>query len=175
MFALLAVLFLVVPIVELYVIVQVAQGVGIVPTLALLVLVSVVGASLLRSQGLGVLRRVNEALSAGRMPGRELVDGVLVVVGGALMLTPGFVTDAVGLALLLPPTRALVRLVLVRRWRHRIAVVSSVGGFGDGMGWPGPGTARRVDVEVVDVEVVDDDRGDDGGSAPWGGALPPGP
>lgn len=174
MFALLAVLFLVVPIVELYVIVQVAQGFGILPTLALLVLVSVVGASLLRSQGLGVLRRVNEALAAGRMPGRELVDGVLVVIGGALMLTPGFVTDAVGLALLLPPTRALVRLALVRRWRHRITVVSSMGGVGDGMGWPGPGTARRVDVEVVDVEVVEDGPGDEGGPVGWDGALPPG-
>ncbi len=107
--------FVVTPIVELAVIVQVAGSAGVLNTIGLLVLVSVVGAWLVRREGLGILRRAQREAAAGRIPGREIIDGLLVLGAGALMLTPGFVTDAVGLALLFPPTRALVRAVATRR------------------------------------------------------------
>jgi UPF0716 protein FxsA len=135
MFPLLLLLFLVVPIVELYVIVQVAQGVGVIETIGLLVLVSVLGAWLVKAQGLSVLARIRQQLAQGSVPTNELVDGGLILFAGALMLTPGFVTDALGVALLLPPSRAVVRSVLIRRFRGRVKVVSpgngpSVFGFG---------------------------------------------
>jgi UPF0716 protein FxsA len=109
--------FLVVPLVELYVIVQVAGGIGVLETIALLILVSIVGAWLVKWQGLATFARFQRQLMAGRLPTAEIVDGVLILTAGALMLTPGFVTDATGLVLLVPPTRAVVRAALLRRFR----------------------------------------------------------
>src|SRR5687768_7490511 len=110
---LLVVLFIVVPIAELAILIQVGQLIGVWWTIALLVVDAVLGSLLARSQGRLVWRRFNEALNAGRMPAREVMDGALVLFGGALLLTPGFLSDILGLFLLLPPTRALVRAVLV--------------------------------------------------------------
>ena len=87
----------------------------------LLFLVSVVGAWLVRREGLGILRKAQEEMAQGRVPGRQLVDGLLVLFGGALMLTPGFATDALGLSLLFPPTRALLRAVASRWFGRRMA------------------------------------------------------
>src|ERR687892_821301 len=112
-------LFIVVPIVELYVILKVGDAIGAVWTILLLAADSVLGSVLLRSQGRTVWRRFNEALSAGRMPHREVMDGVFVIFGGAFLITPGFLTDIVGLTLLIPPTRAVVRRQVVRRLDRR--------------------------------------------------------
>jgi UPF0716 protein FxsA len=109
-----------VPIVELYVIVQVGQEIGVLPTLALLLVVSVAGAWLLRQQGTATWRRLQANLQRGEMPTREVTDGALILFGGALLLTPGFVTDAVGLVLLVPATRAVVKGV-ARRFLGRMA------------------------------------------------------
>jgi UPF0716 protein FxsA len=155
MFPLLLLLFLVVPIVELYVIVQVAQGVGVVETLGLLILVSVVGAWLVKAQGLSVLRRIQVQLGRGSMPTKELVDGGLILFAGALMLTPGFVTDALGVALLLPPSRVVVRTILMRRFKGKIQVLGASGmspGFGFGSGY--------VDVDSTESDNVDLTRDD---------------
>jgi UPF0716 protein FxsA len=103
------------PILEIYVILQVGEAIGVVPTIALLILDSVLGAWLMRSQGRIVWRRFTAALAEGRPPAREVLDGALVIVGGALQLAPGFVTDAFGFFLVVPPTRAIVRRMLVRR------------------------------------------------------------
>ncbi len=124
---LLVVLFIVVPIVELYVIIQIGQAIGILPTIALLILDSVLGAMLMRSQGRAAWMRFNRALAEGRVPGREVIDGALVIFGGALLLTPGFLSDFLGLILLLPPTRALVRRVLVARFAGRLAASATTG------------------------------------------------
>lgn len=112
----LVLLFLVVPIVELAVIIQVGQAVGVWNTIGLLVLMSVLGGWLMKREGLGVLRRVQRTIDAGRVPTTELVDGLLIVIGGALMLTPGFLSDILGMSLLLPPVRAVVRRTLARRF-----------------------------------------------------------
>ena len=115
-------LFIVVPLAELYVILKVGDAIGAVWTILLLAADSVIGSLLLRAQGRAVWGRFNEALATGRMPHREVMDGVLVIFGGAFLITPGFLTDVVGLLLLIPPTRALVRRVLVRRLGRRVAV-----------------------------------------------------
>jgi UPF0716 protein FxsA len=118
--ALLVLLFLAVPVVELAVIIKVGEALGVWDTLALLLLISLVGAWLVRRQGLAVMRSAQEELAQGRMPGVALADGVLVLAAGGLLLVPGFVTDAIGLLLLLPPMRAGVRRWLRRRWTRRL-------------------------------------------------------
>ena len=109
-------LFIVLPLAELYVILEVVgDSIGWAWTLALLVADSVLGSLLLRSQGRAVWRRFNDVIASGRVPHREVIDGVLVVFGGAFLITPGFITDLFGLMLLLPPTRALIRRQVARR------------------------------------------------------------
>jgi UPF0716 protein FxsA len=148
----LVILFLVVPIVELYIIVQIASSVGIFETIGLLILVSVVGAWLVRSQGLTVLGRVQGQLAMGNVPGKEMVDGLLILFAGALMLTPGFMTDAFGMLLLIPPTRAVVRTILVRRYRNSVVLGGSSAAFGGRHG-----SGRFGGSYFTDVDEVDDD------------------
>ena len=122
---LLIVLFIVVPIAELAVIIQVGQLIGVWWTIALLVADSVVGSMLMRSQGRAAWRRFNAAIADGRAPTREVLDGVLVIFGGALLLTPGFITDVFGLLFLFPPTRVLVRRLIVRRAALRVMAAAT--------------------------------------------------
>ncbi|MEQ1786024.1 MAG: FxsA family protein [Acidimicrobiales bacterium] len=117
MFVVLALLFLVVPIAELYVIVQVAGGIGIPETILLLIAISFLGAWLARVAGLGVLNRIQRTVRAGKVPSAELVDGGLVLFAGALMITPGFLSDLLAILLLLPPSRAVARGIVLRRIR----------------------------------------------------------
>lgn len=98
--------------------VWVAETIGPLDAVTLLLLVSLVGIWLTKRAGLGAVRRIRQVHSEGRVPGRELVDGVLIVLAGALLLFPGFVTGAFGVALLLPPVRAGVRVLLVRRFER---------------------------------------------------------
>jgi UPF0716 protein FxsA len=118
----LVLLFIAIPIAELAVIIQVGQAIGVWWTIGLLVADSLIGSWLMRHQGRSSWRRFNEAVQVGRVPAREVLDGALVIFGGALLLTPGFITDILGLVLLIPPTRALVRGVLTRRLAHRMVV-----------------------------------------------------
>lgn len=118
---LLVLLFIALPIVELLVVIQVARGIGVLPTVALIVFTALVGAILLRSQGRVAWQRFNLALAEGRIPARETADGAMIIFGGALLLTPGFITDATGLALLAPPSRALLRRGLAGMARRRFA------------------------------------------------------
>lgn len=115
-------LILVVPLAELAVIVQTAERIGVPSTLGLLILVSVAGAWLLKHEGMATWKRLQETLQRGEMPHRELTDGAMILFGGALLLTPGFLTDVVGLILLVPPTRSSVKGLFRRvlgRWAHR--------------------------------------------------------
>lgn len=120
---LLAIVFIVVPLAELYVILQVGQTIGVLDTIGLLILISIVGAWLAKREGLGVLRRIQRSVDAGRVPGTELVDGFLILLAGALMLTPGFLTDIVAILLLLPPIRVVVRRQLRRVLARRIEIL----------------------------------------------------
>ena len=120
-------LFIVVPIAELYVILKVGDLIGILPTIALLVADSLLGSWLLKSQGRTVWRRFQETMQAGRIPHREVIDGVFVIFGGAFLITPGFLTDIVGVLLLLPPTRAVFRRMLIRRGGRMFGISVATG------------------------------------------------
>jgi UPF0716 protein FxsA len=133
-------LFIVVPLAELYVILKVGDAIGAVWTILLLAADSVLGSLLLRAQGRSVWRRFNTGLAEGKMPHREVIDGVLIIFGGAFLITPGFITDVVGLVLLIPPTRAVVRRLLVSRLGRRIAVGATRRGR---MRYDVDGTARE--------------------------------
>jgi UPF0716 protein FxsA len=117
---LLIAIFVAVPIAEIYVIIQVGEAIGAVPTVLILAADSVIGSMLLKSQGRRVWARFRQTVERGGMPHREVLDGVLVIFGGAFLITPGFITDVIGVLLLLPPTRALFRRLLVRRLGRRI-------------------------------------------------------
>lgn len=149
-------LFIVLPLAELYVILKVGDAIGAVWTIALLAADSLLGALLLRSQGRSVWRRFNAALAEGKMPHREVMDGVLVIFGGAFLITPGFITDIIGLLLLLPPTRALIRSRVVRRLGRRVAV--SVGSP-PGRSRPDRSRPRDYDVEGTAREYGDEPPG----------------
>lgn len=116
----LVVLFIVVPVVELYVIIQVGHVIGALNTIGLLLALSIGGAWLVKHEGIGVMRRFRQQLEAGAVPGRELADGVLILLAGALLITPGFLSDLLGILLLLPPVRALVRATVFSRLSKRV-------------------------------------------------------
>lgn len=141
---LLVVAFVVVPIVEIYVIIQVGQVIGAWWTIALLIADSVFGAWLVRREGRRAWRALTTTLQSGRMPSTELADGALVLVGGTLMISPGFVTDVAGIALILPFTRPVARGLLARWVTRRLVVRRPGGGRDDGDG------------PVVRGEVIDD-------------------
>jgi UPF0716 protein FxsA len=123
------------PIAELWLIIQIAQVIGGWETLALLVIEALLGGWLMKRQGRSVIRRIDERLRAHDLPTKELADGFLIMVAGVLMLTPGFITDVVGFLLLLPPTRAIARAALLRRFTAKMGE-----GFGfvtlSGSGFP---------------------------------------
>ncbi len=141
---LLAIAFLVVPLVEVYVLVQVGQVIGPWWTILLLIAVSVAGAWLVRREGARTWRALRTALSTGRMPAKELADGALVLIGGCLLLTPGFLTDIAGALLILPFTRPVFRRVLAAAVARRLIPVN--------VNRPGP----RPQGPVVRGDVVDE-------------------
>jgi UPF0716 protein FxsA len=147
-------IFIIVPLAELYVILRVGDAIGLLPTVALLVADSLLGAWLLRSQGRAVWNRFNAALGAGRVPHNEVIDGVLVIFGGAFLITPGFLSDIVGIFLLLPPTRAVIRRI-ARRSIERRAVVRVAARAGRSRRRPG---GKDYDVEGTASEVDWDTR-----------------
>jgi UPF0716 protein FxsA len=137
--------FLIVPIIEIYVLIQVGQVIGPWWTILLLIADSIFGSWLLRREGAKAWQALRVALTQGRMPARELADGALIVLGGALMISPGFVTDAFGLFAILPFTRPLGRRLLARFVSRRLTVIPP----------GGPGNARRPGPDVVQGDVID--------------------
>jgi UPF0716 protein FxsA len=118
--AILALLFLVVPLVELFVIIQVGQAIGALNTIGILIVDSIVGGWLMKREGLAALRRFQAKVANAQLPENELIDGFLILFGGALMLTPGFLSDILGIVLLLPPVRAVIRPIVKRKVGKRI-------------------------------------------------------
>ena len=117
------VLFLVVPVAELAVVVTVGREIGIPETILLMVLMSAAGAFMAKRQGFRVVRAIRDRLNRGEVPGTELIDGLLILVAGVLMLTPGFLTDALALFLLVPPVRIGIRRVVRRSFERRVKLV----------------------------------------------------
>lgn len=110
------------PLAEIFVAIKVGESIGVLWTLLLLIAGWPIGAWALRSRGRAAWRRLSMAVSEGRAPGREVLNGALVVIGGLLLMIPGFITDVLGILALAPPTRALMRGVLVRNLRSRVMV-----------------------------------------------------
>ncbi len=110
------------PVAELFVAIEVANAIGLLYTILLLIAGWPIGTWALRSQGRLVWRRFAQAVAEKRTPANEVIDGALVLVGGVLLITPGFITDALGLLMLLPPTRAMIRRLVVRNFRSRLMV-----------------------------------------------------
>jgi UPF0716 protein FxsA len=140
----LVIAFVVVPILEIYVLIQVGQVIGAWWTILLLILDSIFGAWLIRREGGRAWRALRTALESGRMPARELVDGALILIGGTLMLSPGFVTDAFGILLILPFTRPVARRLLTQVVTRKLTSSNTRR--------PGPGSGGSV----VRGEVVDE-------------------
>ena len=118
----LLILFTVVPIVEIALLIQIGKAIDVWPTIGLILLTGLVGAALARHEGLRTLRQIQDELEHGRMPGKQLVDALMILVAGALLITPGVLTDGVGFALLLPPVRTILRRVLEKRFRAQFTI-----------------------------------------------------
>jgi UPF0716 protein FxsA len=144
---LLVALFIVVPIVEIYVIIQVGQAIGPWWTILLLIADSILGSWLIRHEGSRAWRALRDAIDSGRMPAKELSDGALILIGGTLMLAPGFVTDAFGILMILPFTRPVFRRLLTRVVASRLVIIGPETGRRPGPGPDGP---------VIRGEVVDE-------------------
>ena len=150
----LALLFVIVPILELMLLIQMGQWVGLLPTLLLVVFTGVSGAWLARAEGVRVFFQFQRELASGRLPAQSLQDGLSVLVGGAFLLTPGILTDVAGFTLLFPPTRRWVQRRIRKRLERGIrdgsirVVTMGPGGLGGGFGFgPGMASARRGDAE----------------------------
>ncbi len=162
MFFLLLILFLAVPLAEILVIVEVAQRTGILETIALLLIVSILGAWLVKSEGMGVIRKIQFQLVQGQIPNKELLDGGLILIAGVLMLTPGFITDVIGLLLLFPLTRPIIRRLFFRRIVNQPFSApgsntdQSTFNFNSGSFFH----MRNSDIDIVDLRREDDDLRD---------------
>lgn len=153
--------FVAIPLIEIWAIIQVGQWIGAWPTILILILDSVVGAWLVRREGGRAWRALTSAINSGKMPAKELADGALLLIGGTLMLTPGFVTDAAGLLLIAPFTRPFARRALTRVVKARLVVTGNPfppqGPSGPGStGNPGNNRRGPGDGPVVPGEVIDD-------------------
>ena len=147
MFLLVLLLVIAVPVAELIVMFKVAGAFGWLDTLAVLILVSIVGAWLVRRQGLAMVMRIQRELSEGHVPTKSVVDGLLLLVAGVLLFTPGFITDALGILLLFPPTRIALRGLLIRRYRSRLDVYKNAATRGGGM-W----SRIVINDDIIDTE-----------------------
>lgn len=175
LFSRLLALFIIVPVVELVLLVWLGGQIGFWPTVLIIVLTAVVGSWLAQREGLSAWRRVQQRLSAGQLPGTELIDGLIILLAGALLLTPGVLTDIVGLAGLFPPSRTLFRGALSRRLKAGVERGTvRMYGFGPGVAeeppppQPGKATSRppEPDEDVIDVEFEEYVRREDDTSAP---------
>ena len=153
----LAALFVVVPLLEVYLLVQLGQAIGAWWTILILVADGVLGSLLVKREGSRAWRALQAALSSHRMPAAELADGALILVGGTLLLTPGFLSDVAGLFCILPFTRPLARRVLTRiitrRLTQGLIPTAPVSGPGP---WARPRTPQAGDQDVVHGQVVDE-------------------
>lgn len=148
MFLRLLLLFIGIPVLELCIFLMLGNRIGIPTTLGIIVVTAVLGAYLTKSQGLKALHKYQSAISSGKLPHEEVMDGLMILIAGAVLLTPGFLTDAIGFSLLIPTVRDIVRALVKTKLKDRVRVA------GEAMGAP-PETMNRPDVITVEAEVID--------------------
>lgn len=151
MFGRLLLLFIGVPVLELLIFLLLGSKIGITPTLAIIVITAILGAYLTKSQGLKALKKYQLALSEGRLPHEEVIDGVLILVAGAVLLTPGFLTDAIGFSLLIPPAREFFKTVTKAKLKDRVKVVGQEMGATDQSKAAAGPRVINVEAEVIDI------------------------
>lgn len=122
MFGILLMLFVIVPIVELYILVEVGQQIGALNTVAIVVITGIAGASFARSQGTQIIYKIRSMMSEGQIPGKEILQGVMILAGGIMLLTPGFITDILGLTLLFPLTRQFYMKLALAYFKKRFTM-----------------------------------------------------
>ncbi len=149
--------FIVIPLVELYLLLQLAEATSALTTFAVVIITGIIGSALARREGLNAWSRFHAALAEGRMPGREIQDGLMIVFAAALLLTPGLLTDAFGFLLLIPPGRELMRRLVLSRYAQRFNV--QIGSMGPQPGDFGDQSAYRETAQsgagyTVDAESV---------------------
>lgn len=148
-------LFIIVPAIELVLLIQMGQWIGVLPTVGLIVITGIAGAYLTRQQGMQVWRRMQQELHSGQMPGEAILEGAMILVAGAVLMTPGVLTDAMGFLLLIPPTRKLMSRFVSAQFQKRIANGQiRVQGFGP-MGPMGMGSMDDLGPNNPDVIVID--------------------
>lgn len=162
-FAIIPFLLLIIPVMEIGVFIAVGSQIGVFPTLGMVVLTAVIGSILLRVQGFGLVTRARAELDQGRVPGRDLVHGVMILVAGVLLLTPGFVTDTLGFLLFVPALRDVVWRFA--RDRIRIIATSAQGAGAGGPGSPGRPGGQAKTIDLSDTEYSEADNPD----SPWSG------
>lgn len=145
-------LFVAIPVTEFAILFELADSVGLLPTIALVLLTGVLGATLAKQQGLQTLTRIRQEMAGGKMPGDALFDGALILVAGAVLITPGILTDAFGFSLLIPPLRAIVKR-LIKAWAARNVRVAT--SFSGPAGGPPMGETHRGRDEIIDAEVIE--------------------
>lgn len=154
-------LFIVVPLIEIMVLIQVGQMIGAWWTIGMVVLTAFIGINMLRYQGIATLNRANWRMQSGQIPAQEMVEGIFLAIGGALLLTPGFVTDAFGFMCLLPFTRAWMAKALKSRMVVMGSSHFSQGGFGQGGFNQGPfGGSQQHDSTIIEGEFENRDTED---------------
>lgn len=155
-------LFIVLPILEMWVLISVGEKIGALPTIGLVLLTAVVGLALLKRQGISTVMRAQQKMQVGELPAKEMAEGIFLAVGGALLLTPGFITDTIGFACLIPGIR---QLVLGRLLSHIVVVQSPGPGYqsphGAGGEGGGPRNVIEGDFERDDSEPRTSDPGTD--------------
>jgi UPF0716 protein FxsA len=153
MFLLIAACVVLLPLVELWFIVQVGQEFGVLPTVALLLIISLIGTSLVKREGVKVYGQFMTAVRSGQEPTREIVHGVCILTSGVLLLAPGFFSDVIGIVLLLPPFRAVVARIAVKRAR-RVTSVINIRHSGNRVEYEGylPSAGDVIDVDPYDGE-----------------------
>ena len=157
MFLMIISLVVVLPLIELYVIVQVGQSIGLLPTIVLLIAISAIGTSLVKREGIKVYQDFTATLQRGEEPSSQIVQGFCILAAGVFLLAPGFISDVLAISLLLPPTRALVVAIMSRRHKDGITVIRATH------------TGPIVDVkghlsssnDVIDVEPIEGNENDD--------------
>lgn len=156
------------PIVEIVIFIQAGEAFGLWPTIGGVILTAIIGTFLLRQQGFSVLRSVQASMDAGRPPVEEVFHGFCIVIGGALLLTPGFLTDAIGFALLTPPFRRLLGRVLAAYAAHRVEVKISAGPTSGGAAGTRPPRRDGKPGDIIDgeYEEIDDEDEDSGRQSP---------
>ena len=146
------------PILELALFLKIGAKIGLAPTLVIIFITAVLGAWLTRSQGMQTLARFQQATAEGRLPHAEVLDGLMILLAGAVLLTPGFLTDTVGFLLLVPPVRAAVRARLGKTLKSRVHIVGSIPGTAsDPAHGPFPPSGGQPTERVIDAKVIDED------------------